>query len=61
MKTKKCELIFREVTYYGCTAIMFLFGFKMLWEAWRMDDNEQAETQREVEDELAGRTNPDGN
>lgn len=39
---------------------MFLFGFKMLWEAWRMDDNEQEETRREVEDELAGRRNNDG-
>jgi len=45
----------REVTYYTCTAIMFLFALKMLWEAWRMDDNEAEETQREVEEELARR------
>ncbi len=29
-------VMFREVTYYTCTAIMFLFGFKMLWEAWKI-------------------------
>jgi len=43
----------REYTYYTCTAIMFAFGLKMLWEAWRMDDNEAEETQKEVEQELA--------
>ena len=42
----------REITYYTCTAIMFLFGLKMLWEAWRMKDDEAQETQREVEQEL---------
>ena len=41
--------MFREVTYYTCTAIMFLFGFKMLWEAWKMDDNEAEEVRREAE------------
>jgi len=45
----------REYTYYTCTAIMFLFGIKMLWEAWRMKPNEGEETQREVEEELAAR------
>lgn len=45
----------REVTYYTCTAIMFLFGLKMLWEAWKMDENEAEEVQREVEQELARR------
>jgi len=45
----------REYTYYACTAIMFLFGLKMLWEAWRMKPNEGEETQREVEEELARR------
>ena len=42
----------REITYYTCTAIMFLFGLKMLWEAWRMKPNEGEETQREVEEEV---------
>ena len=42
----------REITYYTCTAIMFLFGLKMLWDAWRMKDDEAQETQREVEQEL---------
>jgi hypothetical protein len=32
---------------------MFAFGLKMLWEAWRMDDNEVEEVQKEVEQELA--------
>merc|ERR1719414_1240862 len=45
----------REYTYYTCTAIMFLFGVKMLWEAWRMKPNESEETQREVEEEVAAR------
>lgn len=45
----------REYTYYACTAIMALFGLKMLWEAWRMKPNEGEETQREVEEELARR------
>ena len=43
----------REYTYYTCTAIMFLFGIKMLWEAWRMKPTEGEDTQREVEEELA--------
>ena len=43
----------REITYYTCTAIMFLFGLKMLWEAWRMEEDEVQETQKEVEQELA--------
>jgi len=43
----------REYTYYACTAIMALFGLKMLWEAWRMKANEGEETQREVEEEIA--------
>ena len=51
----------REITYYTCTAIMFLFGLKMLWEAWRMKEDEVQETQKEVEQELAvmdGNTTP---
>merc|ERR1719259_1321964 len=34
---------------------MFLFGLKMLWEAYRMDDSEADEVQKEVELELARR------
>ena len=41
-------ILFREYTYYTCTAIMFAFGLKMLWEAWKMDDNEVEEVQKEV-------------
>ena len=46
----------REITYYTCTAIMFLFGLKMLWEAWRMKEDEAQETQREVAEELGVET-----
>merc|ERR1712083_520562 len=46
-------LIPREITYYTCTAIMFAFALKMLWEAWRMGEGELEETQKEVEQELA--------
>jgi len=49
------QFIPRMYTYYACTAIMFLFGLKMLWDAWKMDDNEVQETQREVEEEIARR------
>jgi len=49
------KFIPREYTYYTCSAIMFLFGIKMLWEAWNMKPNEGEETQREVEEELAAR------
>jgi len=49
------KFIPRIYTYYACTAIMFLFGLKMLWEAWRMSDKEGEETQREVEQEIARR------
>ena len=43
----------REITYYTCTAIMFLFSLKMVWDAWRMKEDEVQEVQREVELELA--------
>jgi len=49
------QFIPRMYTYYACTAIMFLFGLKMLWDAWKMNDNEVQETQREVEEEIARR------
>ena len=45
--------LLREITYYTCTAIMFAFALKMLWEAWRMGEGELEETQKEVEQELA--------
>ena len=32
---------------------MFAFALKMLWEAWRMGEEELEETQKEVEQELA--------
>lgn len=42
----------REITYYTCTAIMFAFSLKMFYEAWKMDEDELQETQKEVEHEL---------
>ena len=48
-----CLFTLREITYYTCTAIMFAFALKMLWEAWRMGEGEMEETQKEVEQELA--------
>merc|ERR1711963_285635 len=47
---------------YTCTAIMFAFALKMLWEVWRMGEGEMEETQKEVEQELAdldGQAQPD--
>ena len=32
---------------------MFAFALKMIWEAWRMEDDEMEEVQKEVEQELA--------
>ena len=34
---------------------MFLFGLKMLWEAWRMKPDEAEELQQEVQEELQRR------
>ena len=34
---------------------MFLFGLKMLWEAWRMSPDETQEIQQEVQAELVRR------
>ncbi|TRY72253.1 hypothetical protein TCAL_00210 [Tigriopus californicus] len=45
----------RKYTYYTCTVIMFLFGLKMLYEAWTMKPDEAQELQHEVEEELARR------
>ena len=42
----------RAYTYYTCTVIMFLFGLKMLWEAWNMKEDETSDIQQEVEEEL---------
>lgn len=43
-------------TYYACTAIMFLFGLKMLWDAYKMKSNEAEEIQAEVNQEITGRS-----
>ncbi len=42
-------------THYACTILMFLFGLKMLWEAWRMSPDETQEIQQEVQAELVRR------
>ena len=42
-------------TYYACTAIMILFGLKMLWDAYKMKPNEAEEIQNEVLGEIENR------
>ena len=42
-------------TYYTCTAIMFIFGLKMLWDGFRMKSNEAEEIQNEVAMEITNR------
>ena len=42
-------------THYACTVMMFLFGLKMLWDAWRMSPDETQEIQQEVQAELERR------
>ena len=44
-------------TYYTCTAIMFIFGLKMLWDGLRMKSNEAEEIQNEVAMEITNRYN----
>jgi putative Mn2+ efflux pump MntP len=48
-------VLFSVYTHYACTVLMFLFGLKMLWEAWRMSDDEAADIEHEVREELERR------
>ena len=42
-------------TYYTCTAIMIIFGLKMLWDVYKMKPNEAEEIQNEVAQEITNR------
>ena len=48
-------IIPREVTFYACTALLALFGLKMLYEGWKMSPDEGLEEYEEVSAELRKR------
>ena len=48
-------IIPREVTFYACTALLALFGLKMLYEGWKMSPNEGLEEFEEVSADLRKR------
>lgn len=48
-------IIPREVTFYSCTALLALFGLKMLYEGWKMSPDEGLEEYEEVSAELRRR------
>ena len=45
-------IIPRAVTFYICTALLALFGLKMLYEGWKMSPDEGKEEFEEVSEEL---------
>ncbi len=48
-------IIPRSVTFYISTALLALFGFKMLYDGYKMDRNEGQEELEEVTQELQKR------
>lgn len=48
-------IIPRSITFYISTALLALFGFKMLYEGYNMDPNEGQEELEEVTEELRKR------
>lgn len=46
------SLIPKIYTFYASVVLMFFFGFKMFWDAWRMKPNEAEELQNEAESEI---------
>lgn len=48
-------IIPRSVTFYLCTALLALFGFKMLYEGYKMSPDEGQEELEEVSEELKKR------
>ena len=48
-------IIPRALTFYTCTALLALFGVKMLYEGWKMKPNETQEEFDEVSEELKKR------
>jgi len=45
----------RAVTFYVCTVLLALFGFKLLYDGWKMSPNEGQEEFEEVSEELRKR------
>ena len=45
-------IIPRVVTFYVCTALLALFGFKLLYDGWKMKPDEGQEEFEEVSEEL---------
>lgn len=48
-------IIPRAITFYISTALLALFGLKMLYEGYKMDPNEGQEELEEVSEELRKR------
>ena len=48
-------IIPRVVTFYVCTALLALFGFKLLYDGWKMKPDEGQEEFEEVSEELRKR------
>ena len=48
-------IIPRAVTFYVCTALLALFGLKMLYEGWTMSPDEGMEEFEEVSAEIRKR------
>jgi putative Ca2+/H+ antiporter (TMEM165/GDT1 family) len=46
------SLIPHIYTYYASVVIMFIFGFKMFWDAYKMKPNEAEELQNEAEADI---------
>ncbi len=46
------SLIPKIYTFYASVVIMFIFGLKMFWEAYRMKPNEAEAIQHEAEEDL---------
>lgn len=48
-------IIPRSVTFYTCTALLALFGIKMLYEGYKMSPDEGQEEYNEVSEEIKKR------
>jgi putative Ca2+/H+ antiporter (TMEM165/GDT1 family) len=46
------SLIPKIYTFYASIVIMFIFGFKMFYDAWKMKPNEAEELQQEAEEDI---------
>lgn len=48
-------------TFYASVALMFFFGFKMFWDAYRMKPTEKNDIRREVEEQLGKKDDIENN